>query len=238
MEKMTEKFELPPVAIRQIEGCLTELELEDVAVAYARVFAGKPWNEVSRCADGFSCEPAGSLCELCGESRSEAYPLEEQMKVIANELSRPGAACFVLEDERSNEIVGFSWGFCYENVDELIEQKYVGESAEYEQLRSDVRRVLSDYGLGDDPIYYLSETGIVDDPRYRGRGISKDFTRLRMELPIELGLDVVQRTSAESPMYRTMLGAGFTEVMGPRMDVSDVTDSQRVLFVKKVEEDV
>jgi GNAT superfamily N-acetyltransferase len=229
-------FEKPPVRIRQIEGApprFTGDELARLATTYADVFAGNPWREVSRCKDGFSPEPVGLRCEDCGDMRSEAYPLVPQMETITAELSRPNAACFVVEDEQNGAIVGFSWGFAYENVEELLAQKYDGAAAEYAQLQDDVRRVLGRYGIGAQAFYYLSETGIIDDPRYRGRGISKELVRRRQDVAESQGLDIVQRTSIESPMYRTMHSAGFTQVMGRNIDVPDVVNTDRALFVKK-----
>ncbi len=233
--------EQPLVRIRQIEGMpprFADGELARLAAAYARVFAGDPWREVSRCADGFSPEPAGSWCDRCEEMRGEAYPLDTQMVTIAGELARPGATCFVLEDEQDNTMTGFSWSFCYEDIDEFIEQKYEGSGADYEQLRGDVRRILGRYGIGANNFYYLSETGIIDDPRYRGRGISKEFVRRRSDVATMQGLDIVQRTSIESPMYRTMKSAGFTQVMGANIGEPDVVNRSRVLFVKRYDADI
>ncbi len=228
--------EKPPVRIRQIEGAPPQFagnELLQLATTYAEVFAGEPWREVSRCKDEFSSEQVGTVCGECGMARTAAYPVEAQMSVITSELARPGAVCFVLEDERDETFAGFSWSFCYQGVDEFIEQKYTGSSAGYEQLRGDVRRTLGRYGTGAKDFYYLSETGIVDDTRYRGRGISKEFVRRRCDMAAALGLDIVQRTSIESPMYRTMQSAGFTQVMGANIGVPDLMSPSRVLFVKK-----
>lgn len=229
-------FEKPPVRIRQIEGTLpqfTSNELARLAATYADVFAGNPWREVSRCKDGFSPESVGSHCEECGEMRSEAYPLVPQMEAISTELSRPGAVCFVVEDEQDDSMVGFSWGFAYKNVEELLAQKYDGTTAEYERLRDDVRRALGRYGIGARAFYYLSETGIIDDSRYRGRGISKELVQRRQSVAESQGLDIVQRTSIKSPMYRTMRSAGFTQVTGANLGEADVVNGDRVLFVKK-----
>lgn len=232
-----EKITIPSVSIRRIEGMppqFAEGELARIALAYAEVFAGEPWKEVSKCEDGFSAEPVGSWCEECNAARSEAYPLEEQMETIAAELSRPGSACFVLEDDDSGEVVGFSWGFAYNNVDEFLEEKYKGEGAEYDQTRETVRRCLGSVAIGGGPFYYLSETGIKDDPRYRGRGFSKELNRRRMEVAFnELGLDVVQRTSSKSMMANTMRSAGLTQVMGADIGEPDMINPQRVLFAKK-----
>lgn len=231
-------FEKPPVRIRQIEGMPPRFvgnELARLAATYAQVFAGDPWREVSRCSDGFSPEPVGSLCGNCNQTRDEAYPLIDQAAIIRDELLRPSAACFVVEDEQTDETVGFSWSFCYENVDEFLEQKYEGTTSEYEKLRSDVRRALGCYGIDAQPFYYLSETGILDDPRYRGRGISKELVRLRENVARAQGLPIVQRTSIESPMYRTMTGAGFTQIMGRNVSEVDMVNPDRVLFIKESE---
>jgi len=156
-----------------------------------------------------------------------------QMESIDKELARPNAACFVVEDEQDEAMVGFSWGFCYENVDELLAGKYDGEGMQYDRLRADVRQILGRYGIGTRAFYYLSETGIIDDPRYRGRGISKELVRRRQDVALSQGLDIVQRTSIDSPMYRTMLSSGFTQAMGANMGEPDIVNTSRVLFVKR-----
>lgn len=228
--------ELPPVSIRQIERApegVAPSELARIAVTYANVFAGPPWSEVSKCMDGFSPEPAGSQCEDCGEERGEAYPLFEQVNIIGDELSRPDAACFVVEDQTDGELVGFSWGFQYRNVDEFLEQKYSGDGEAYDRLRGDVRAALAEKAIRDQDFYYLSETGIIADDRYRGRGLSKQLTTMRAAVAQERGLDMVQRTSNASMMYRTMKSAGFTEVLGANVGTLDAVNPQRSLFVKK-----
>lgn len=232
------RYDKPPVQIRRIEGDPPQFansELSRLATTYARVFAGDPWNEVSRCQDGFSPLPVGSPCDDCGDLRQEAYPNDTQVQVITGELQRPDAACFVLEDQQIDEIVGFSWGFSYQDTDEFIQQKYAGEGERYNVLRRAVRRLLGSYAIEARPFYYLSETGIVNDPRYRGRGISKEFVRLRSMVAADRGLDIIQRTSLNSPMYRTMQGAGFTQIMGENIDEPDVVNPRRVLFIRKNE---
>lgn len=230
--------EFPAVNIRQVERSdagYARDELSRIAVTYAKVFAGSPWNEVSKCDEGFSSQPVGSECDSCGTSRMEAYPLSEQTQAIENELNRPDAACFVMEDVARNELVGFSWGFRYDNVEEFVAEKYSGEGLRYDRLRRDVTEALGGFAINSTPFYYLSETGIIDDVQYRGRGYSKQFVRLRTEIANDLGLDIVQRTSSESPMYRTMQGAGFEEVFGNNVGIPDAINPQRVLFLKKTQ---
>lgn len=73
--------------------------------------------------------------------------------------------------------------------------------------------LLRQLNLGTDGLWYLSESGIENDRRYRGKGISREFHTRRLAIARSLGLDAIQRTSAFGNMYRTSRRT-MTQIMG------------------------
>ena len=239
--------------IRRIEGqppTFVGNELAQIATTYAQVFAGDPWFEVTRCTsperEFYSEGTPGDLCNKHQTPLTEAYPHEEQMEAILGEMNHPDASMFVLED--GPQIVGFSWAYTYESPEEFIASKYQGESREAQELRDNVSLLLARHGLYG-AFYYLSETGIKPDPRYRGHGYSNELVQRRLEVARERGLDVLQRTNCDSAMYNTAKTAGFQQIngrvsvriMGGRNHLTDEyignfkdpINPNRVLFLKK-----
>lgn len=111
-----------------------------------------------------------------------------------------------------------------------------------------VNGLLRSLNLGDQGLWYLSESGIENDTRYRGKGISREFHSKRLEIARSLGLDAIQRTSAYGNMYRTskrtMVQIMGTETVPGAIDrrleatgvvVNSVVDTEindRVLFAR------
>lgn len=194
---------------------LAEPELESLAGLYARVFAGGPWNEYTVCPKsgtffGRETQPDEACPEVgCGASLQPAYPLEQTKGHITGELSRPDAALLLLRDqERDGDLVGFSWGFSYDGPEALAIAKYKTPA-----MQVAIGGLLRQLELGDSGLWYLSESGIENDPRYRGKGISREFHARRLEIARKLGLDAIQRTSAYGNMYRTSRRT-MTQIMG------------------------
>lgn len=67
-------------------------ELDRVGIQLARVyqnaFAGPPWNERSRCRDGFSAESPGGVCSDCDEVRQPAYNADELVEGWSQVIER------------------------------------------------------------------------------------------------------------------------------------------------------
>jgi len=194
---------------------LPELDLESLAKLYARVFAGEPWNEFVVCPTngtffGTDTKPDVVCPEAdCGAILQPVYPLEETKGYIAGELARPDATLLLLRDaERDGEIVGFSWGFSYDGPGALADAKYKTSA-----MQIAISGLLREFDLGANGLWYLSESGIENDPRYRGKGISREFHTRRLETARTLGLDAIQRTSAYGNMYRTSKRT-MTQIMG------------------------
>lgn len=194
---------------------LPESDLESLAKLYARVFAGEPWNEYTVCPTngtffGTDTKPEDNCPEAdCGATLQPAYPLEQTKDYIIGELARSDAALLLLRDEeRDSELVGFSWGFSYDSPEALATAKYKTPA-----MQVAIGGLLRRLELGANGLWYLSESGIENNPRYRGKGISREFHALRLEIARSLGLDAIQRTSAYGNMYRTSKRT-MAQVMG------------------------
>jgi hypothetical protein len=231
---------------------LSTPDLEALAELYARVFAGEPWNENTICPSSnafFGTDTqAGEMCPEtgCGAILAPAYPLEQTTDYIAGELTRPDAALLLLRDRgRQDALVGFSWGFSYDSPESLASAKYKTQT-----MQAAIGGLLRRLNLGTNGLWYLSESGIENDPRYRGRGISREFHTRRLAIAHQLGVDAIQRTSAFGNMYRTSMRT-MTQIMGVEtvpdvsgilkltgIVVNDVPDTEidgRVLFARRKE---
>lgn len=242
------------LSLEQIPGNppgLPEAELEALSKLYSRVFAGEPWNEYTVCPTsgaffGIDTKPKDNCPEAdCGANLQPAYPLEQTKHYIIGELARPDAALLLLRDqERDGRLVGFSWGFSYDNPETFATTKYKTPA-----MQVAVGGLLRGLKLGANGLWYLSESGIENDSRYRGKGISREFHARRLEIARMLGLDAIQRTSAYGNMYRTskrtMIQIMGTETMPDitrgklrptGLVVNGLEDSElegRVLFAKR-----
>lgn len=217
------------LSLEQIPGNPSELpnaELEALSRLYARVFAGGPWNEYTVCPTngtffGTDTKPEDSCPEAgCGATLQPAYPLEQTKGYITGELARSDAALLLLRDqERDGKLVGFSWGFSYDSPEALATAKYKTPA-----MQVAIGGLLHRLKLGTNGLWYLSESGIENDVRYRGKGISREFHTRRLEIARMLGLDAVQRTSAYGNMYRTSKRT-MTQIMGTET-VPDTTSGE------------
>ncbi|HEX3568431.1 MAG TPA: hypothetical protein VHT70_02010 [Candidatus Saccharimonadales bacterium] len=231
-------------------GDLPYQALGELALLYANVFAGPPWNEYTTCSEdgtffGSETQP-GNVCpqpDCRGELRL-AYPVDQTKAYVAGELLRPDAALWLLRDTADqNRMVGFSWGFSYPDLETFAEEKYKTPN-----MRESINDLLQGLGIGVRGLWYLSESGIENDPKYRGRGLSRVFHERRLAVASSLGLDALQRTTSVGNMYRTSKRT-MTQIMGPAMQadpstrkllstgeiINNVSDSEnpaRVLFAK------
>jgi hypothetical protein len=229
---------------------LDQSELNELALLYAKVFAGEPWNEFTYCPkekkyfgettqEGQACPEPN-----CGAVLGLAYPTFETAEYIAKELTRPNAALFLLLGRDDDRVRGFSWGFSYSDSEEFANDKY-----KTPEMRIAINGLLRNLDIGTNGLWYLSESGIEDDPRYRGQGWSNIFHARRLEVASSLNLDAIQRTNCLGNMYRTSVRT-MLQIMGPQTvpdpltrelkpagiivnGVVDMENSDRVLFTKK-----
>ena len=225
-----------------IENVVIDRDLGELTLVYAQVFAGPPWNEHTRCPieDKFFGRDTlpGNKCPACQDAvLEEAYPQDTTSKKIMKEITRPKAVALVKRDAEGR-IVAFSWGYSYQNPSEFAQDKYPAS------MHETIEVVLSANGI-DGELFYLSETGIVEE--FRGNGLTNEFYLMRLHLAQSLGLPVVVRTNCESPIVAVANRYGFKQVMGPKSYVDkerkkivvsdelagckDAHNPERVLFV-------
>lgn len=212
---------------------LNKENIGQVPRLYAKVFAGEPWREVSRCSlcGGFSgsnpAEFAACSNPKCSGTYSlEAYPEGETRDYIKDELSKPNAAGFqeVRESERGNrpieEVYGFAWG--YESAARLLaEAKYSGE---------EMQQILTDLLVKAGPFFYVSEVGVDPDLQLKGKG--KGLTKRLATAGESLGFKtLVLRTNEDSPMRYISEKLGMKPIIGLDTGIKDKENEARVIFV-------
>ncbi len=203
------KKETNKIVISNIDPTNTML-INGMADLYANVFAGPPWNEVTKCVKSNtfygSDTQAGKPCPDCQAPLMEAYPKDETTSYILRELGKTnpiGLLAFV-----NNELAGFSWGY-QTNVQGLVESKW-----KTPKMRQTVEDLLSEYGVKDQ-LFYGSETGV--DPQFQGKGIGKQLVRNRLiQVNNSESKFMIVRTNINSSMYGICQNMGqFTQIMGP-----------------------
>jgi len=90
---------------------LSAVKLKKLAKLYAEVFSARPWNEVWRCINfNRFCGPEyvkGIPSPCCSIPLVEAYPEDETVNYILDELSQP-LAKIELIDNRSEQLEAFA----------------------------------------------------------------------------------------------------------------------------------
>ncbi|MEK7605852.1 MAG: hypothetical protein AAB478_05025 [Patescibacteria group bacterium] len=216
-------------------------EVTNVAKLYASVFAGEPWNEVTRCGCGkfFGAETeVGQDCECFKSKLAEAYPLAETIGYIKKELGRTDAKGFTMKE--GTEVVGFSWGFPYQSPNQFSFDKY-----RTPEMRGGMSELLAQNGV-DSKFFYFSECGV--DSNSRGKGYSNKLSGSLVNVARWAGLPLIMRTNAQSPMIAVADRFNMTQLMGPQAeidreqreikvtdtivnDVLDLENPDRVLFM-------
>lgn len=205
-------------------------DAEELAAVYAKVFAGDPWNEVTRCPIvpgqffGAETQP-GQLCPSCLKLETpravpleEAYPKDELIPYFAEETSRDGAFALVgrpNEGPNRGRIVAFTWMYNYPDARTFVLDKYKIPQGDIPGLRFQVRliRLLQNSGVNG-KFGYFSESGIL--PEYRGNGLSNEFWERRVEITQAQGIPAIQRTRWDSPMIVVARKFNFEQLLGPR----------------------
>lgn len=224
--------------MRQVEELTTSIDpgdLRKVAYTYADVFAGEPWNEVSRCSScgGFgSSKPAEAKeCE-CGKGvlNKEAYPTKETAAYIQAEISKPNAvALYTIQMEMirivTEAIKGFAWGY-EQTASGLSVAKY--KRPEMQETVQDILQSLILSGM----FFYISEVGVL--PEYQGQGKGKRLVdQMITEAKWKGATDFVMRTNEDSPMRYIAENIGMKPVIGLDTGVRDEENIARVLYIGK-----
>ncbi len=203
--------------------------LKDMALTYKSVFAGEPWREVSRCekTGKFFPEQPGGLCSCCGIITIDAYPVEETMQYISDELSRPNATCMIMRG-RDNKIVGGAWGYSYKNPQEFVEDKYP------EDMQSEILAALKSVEINGE-FFYMSESFILPqqdeqgNSLYRGKGVLNAFYQMFVNSAQNLGLPMVGRTTADSlQVNKALSNFGFELFFGLKV----ISERRQIRIIK------
>lgn len=196
-------------------------KLEKIACLYANVFADPPWNEYMVCSNNhFAGRDFEELCVKCKEPLKLAYPKDETISYISNEIGKPNGSLITFEDG-DGEVYAAGWGFTCEKRDFNI-QKYKSP-----EMQGKVEKLLSD-NVREDSFFYLSE--VMVDMKARQQGIATKIANLFLEKADELGFDMVMRTLNTSPMATIANKISMVRII----DVGDDSEiPERVLYVKK-----
>lgn len=186
------------------------VQVGQLAELYANVFAGPPWNEVTKCVTSGSFygadTQAGAPCPDCSTPLSEAYPKDETIAYILQELGKSnpiGLLAYV-----NNELAGFSWGY------QTTPQDLANAKWKTPKMQQTIKDLLATYGVKG-TVFYGSETGM--DIQFRGKGIGKKLVRTRLDqVNQSTAKFMVVRTNVDSPMYGICKEMGeFLQVLGP-----------------------
>ena len=205
---MTERDNDIKVNVPQRFQSFVTNEVEAVADLYADVFAGDPWNEVTRCACSkfYGAETnVGEPCPCNDCVLMAAYPRTETVGYIKKELGRTDARGFTIKE--GNETVGFSWGFPYQSPGVFAFEKY-----RTQEMREAIAATLYNSGV-EGRFFYFSECGVKESAR--GKGYSNALSKSLADSAKWSGLPLVMRTNVESPMTAVAQKFGMTQIMGP-----------------------
>ncbi len=189
---------------------LSKSKLKAIALLYAEVFGGEPWNEVWRCSfcgKFFGADlslKTPSLC--CGQPLSAAYPEEETIAYINRELAKPFAKKDLFYVE--GQLAGFAWGYEVSSTNSLAKEKW----PQSEETQQRVISGLSQYININSSLFYISEVGV--SPLFRRNGIGFQLTQNLLKESVSLEKPVVFRTNWASPMMLIAERLAMTQVMG------------------------
>lgn len=201
---------------------INQQDIPELAQVYALVFAGPPWNEVSKCSEcgNFSGENVAQLtsCPCGGVFKFPAYPIAETGKYINKELQQPDTQAVKVASPE--EIVGFGWGYQTEG-ETLARNKY--SSLEMQTM---LQNLLLKSGI----FFYVSEVGILS--MCQGKGYGSAVTNTLINSARRKGMDTtVLRTNENSPMRYIAEKIGMKAIIGLRSGNRDLENEMRVIFL-------
>ncbi|OGE31685.1 hypothetical protein A2631_00880 [Candidatus Daviesbacteria bacterium RIFCSPHIGHO2_01_FULL_44_29] len=207
-------------------------DAEELADVYAAVFAGPPWNEVTRCPVmpgrffGSQTQPGQDCPDCLVASQPKrtplevAYPKQEMVEYFAEETTKDGSLALIGRPNSGPDqgrIVAFTWMYNYPDVKDFVKDKYQVTRGDVTGLRFQVRliQLLEQQGIAG-KFGYFSESGILPD--YRGNGLSNEFWTRRWDWARSQGIPALQRTRWDSPMTIAARKIGFEQLLGPRSE--------------------
>src|ERR1700728_2466898 len=197
-------------------------KLVKIAALYANAFADPPWNEYKVCKKGhYSGKEFADLtkCTTCNELLELAYPEDQTVDYISNEIGKPNGTLITFEDQRTGEVYAAGWG--YTCTIEELKTKY-----KTTEMKEKVEVAIKKTALNADKIFYLSETMV--DSCVRKQGIATQIFDGLLKRTNELGLKMVMRTHIQSPMVGIAEKKAMTRIINEGQD-SEIQD--RVLYI-------
>ncbi len=190
----------------------------DMAVLYAQVFAGEPWNERTRCPSCGAFSPEeGGLCTRCSTKLVPAYPVRNMIEYFKEELGKEGSVlAYALDGARRP--VAFAWGYPT-SIDQFVKSKYRTDG-----MRSLLTQLIQDE-IGPD-FFYFSECGVR--PEMRRKGLATDVTGELLAAGAAMDMPILMRTNSASPMVRIATKVGMQQL--PYYDGENL---QRVMFIRR-----
>lgn len=190
---------------------LNDWNITKLAILYANVFKGPPWNEAIRCntCDNFGPDilKLNSTCE-CGGIFQEAYPTETTKKYIQNEMKKNNSRLITYSEKE--KLIAFGWGY------ELTGQQLANEKWRTSDMREAMLKIINKKIQSvNSSLFYISEVGV--DPNERTKGIA---TRVIQQLINCTNLPIIYRTNCESPMMVIGNNLGFTQIQGPEVQIN------------------
>lgn len=225
-------------------------EGRELALTYAEVFAGPPWNEYTKCNEtgkyfGRETRPGekcglNNICADCKGRLRLAYPLRTTLNYILGDSRKEGYDGKTIKE--GFYLAGFAWGYTYQTAEAFANEKYCSD-----QMRYNLDQILKDCGLTGS-FFYFSECGIRLP--YRKKGLSNVLFEETTSQARNLGLGIVMRTNCQSPMVAVANRFGMKQVLGPKVELNpsreyvwfdsknpvnslDTENPNRVLFIMK-----
>ncbi|MCD4762122.1 GNAT family N-acetyltransferase [bacterium] len=143
------------------------LDLDLLIECYREVFAWDPWYEwkkCTKCGQKYGKEHKKDMlpelkCPKCGNGTVDFWSKEQVQKDIKNELGRSSSICYLLIENESGKVIGFTWGFLMRP----------GEFEAHLELEG-FARALADFFPNADFFVYQDEIGIIKN--YQGRKLA------------------------------------------------------------------
>lgn len=213
--------------IEQISNQKADSISSEIAPVYARVFAGYPWYERTRCPitgpiQDENLKP-GMSCTCCKtpQKLEVAYPAQETTQYIISELtmSRTIGLLGILDGPPNTyqDIVAFSWAFLSTPQD-IANRKW-----RTDQARQAITQSLAQFAINGQ-LFFGSEMGVL--PAYQDQNIGTQLMQARLERVNQAGLNLAGRTLISSPMSRIYETLGFS-----KLDVVDRDNPARALYI-------
>lgn len=207
------------------QNCYTvvpvEATLKKMARLYADVFADPPWNEYKVCEGGdhYYGREAEELtvCQKCKRALKIAYPPEQTVSYIADEVKKTEGTLVLFEDGMG-EVLAAGWGYVCKIED--FKTKYRTPEMQ--------KRVVNAIQINtpNDSIFYLSE--VMVDKRARTQGIATKIARFLQEKAQQGNFCLIMRTHNDSPMAKIGNNLGMRRIIDLK---GDSEMDGRILFL-------